>query len=300
MTFSHPMVLLLLAIPVLLLVAIPYRGWGLVLPFDHQTHRSRRWLSVLLGAFECAPAFLLAGAIVILAGPQTMQQPKNARELSNIQFCLDVSGSMTMDNRYPNAKEAIERFIDAREGDAFGLTIFGSQQIRWTPLTKDLSAVRNALPFANPERQPLHMSGTLIGAALRFCRDNMISEAEKGDRLIILVSDGASSDLDGEAGSDIADELIAAGITVYHVHVATDPIPDEVVDLAQRTGGEAFQATDATSLHRVFTHIDRMRPAKFRTMGTVPLDFFRPFALACLACLALHVVGLLGLRYTPW
>ncbi len=300
MTFTYPMLLLLLAIPALMLWAVPYRSWGLLLPFDHQSHHRRRWLSVVLGAFDCAPALLFAVAIIILAGPQTMQQPKNARKLTNIQFCLDVSGSMMMENRSENSRKAIKDFIAVREGDAFGLTIFGSQQIRWTPLTKDLSAIHNALPFADPSRQPSHMSGTMIGAALRFCKDNMTNEAEQGDRIIILVSDGDSFDLAGEAGGEIADELKQENIRLYHVHVATDPIPDEVVDIARETGGEAFQATDALSLKRVFTHIDRMKPAEFRTLGTVPLDHFKPFAIIALAFLGLHVVGLLGVRYTPW
>lgn len=300
MTFAHPLALLLLAIPALMLWAIPFRGWGLVLPFDHQEHPRRRWVTWLLGGLECAPALLLACAILLLAGPQALMTPKDARELTNIQFCVDVSGSMTMDDRYSMATEAIERFIDAREGDAFGLTLFGSQQIRWTPLTKDLAAIRNALPFANPERQPSHMGGTMIGAALRYCRDNMIAEAERGDRMIILVSDGASFDLQNGAETEIADELLDAGITVYHIHVANDPVPDAVAEIAQRTGGEAFQASDPTTLRTVFRHIDRMRPARFLAVGTVPVDYFAPFAIAALAFLALHLIGLLGLRYTPW
>ncbi len=300
MTFATPMLLLLLAIPALMLCSIPTRGAGLVMPFDRQTHHRRRWISILVGAVECAPPLLLAALIVLLAGPQSMQQPKNARELTNIQFCVDVSGSMTFEDRYTNARKAVEDFINLREGDAFGLTIFGSRQVRWTPLTKDLNAVRNALPFADPSRQPSHMGGTLIGAALRFCSANMINEAQEGDRMIILVSDGASSDLDGDEPSNIADELKDANITLYHIHVASDPIPDEVIDIARETGGEAFQAADATSLRRVFRHIDRMRPAQFRTLGTVPLDHFQPFALAGLAFLAMHIVGLLGVRYTPW
>lgn len=255
---------------------------------------------LLLGAFDCIPALLLASGIVMIAGPQTMQQPKNSRQLTNIQFCLDVSGSMMMENRYENARKAVEDFVGVREGDAFGLTIFGSQQIRWTPLTQDLSAIRNALPFANPSRQPSHMGGTMIAAALRFCRTNMMNEAKAGDRMIILVSDGDSSDLAGDESSAVADELKDANIRLYHVHVASDPIPDAVVDIARNTGGEAFQATDATSLRRVFEHIDRMRPAEFRTLATVPLDYLRPFAIVALVLLALHIVGLLGLRYTPW
>lgn len=301
MTFTHPWVLLFLAIPALILWAVPNRGWGLALPFDHVRHASRRWLSWLLGGMDCVPALLLAAAIVVLAGPQVLKQPKNKRELTNIQFCLDVSGSMTIDNRYEMAKEAIESFITAREGDAFGLTLFGSHQIRWMPLTKDMSAIRNSLPFADPSHQPLHMSGTMIGAALRFCLANMVAEAGEGDRLIILVSDGASADLgEGFAEGDVADELANEKITVYHIHVANDEMPSEVVDIAQRTGGEAFQAGDPVTLRKVFDHIDRMRPAKFNPQGTVPMDHFRPFALVAIALLGLHMFGLMGLRYTPW
>jgi hypothetical protein len=79
--------------------------------------------------------------------------------MTNIQICMDVSGSMT-GPRYRMASEAVTDFTKAREGDAFGLTIFGSHQVRWIPLTKDLNAIRNAMPFANPEHQPSHMGGT--------------------------------------------------------------------------------------------------------------------------------------------
>lgn len=301
MTFAHPWVLLLLAIPAILLIAPPARRFGLVLPFDHHEHRRRRWLGFMLGAFDRLPALVLAAIIPMLAGPQMLKHPTQTRSLTNIQFCLDVSGSMTVDNRYRMARKAIEEFIDTRKGDAFGLTFFGSHQIRWVPLTTDLRAIRNGLPFANPENQPIHMSGTRIGAALMFCRDNMSQEATRGDRMIVLVSDGESSDLgDGNEEADYADELQAAKITLYHIHVGAEDIPQEVVDIAHQTGGQAFAARDASALRRVFEHIDRMKPAQFSPGGTVPMDHFWPFALAAAALVGLHVVGLLGVRHTPW
>lgn len=301
MTFAHPWVLLLLAVPVLLLVAAPTRPFGLVMPFDHHEHRSGRRLSWLLAAFDRGPALMLAAVILMLAGPQMLKQPKDVRSLTNIQFCLDVSGSMNADDRYKNAREAIEEFITIREGDAFGLTLFGSHQIRWTPLTTDLKAIRNALPFANPANQPLHMSGTRIGAALLFCRDNMTQEATRGDRLIILVSDGMSSDLgEGFAEMDYAKELNDADITLFHVHVGSSSVPQEVFDIAQQTGGRAFAARDASSLTSVFEYIDRMKPAEFTPGGTVPMDHSFPFALAALVLLGVHLIGLMGVRHTPW
>ncbi|MFM9997001.1 MAG: vWA domain-containing protein [Phycisphaerales bacterium] len=301
MTFAHPWVLLLLAIPVVLLVAPPRRVFGLVLPFDHHDHPRRRWLAVLLGVFDRVPTLVLAAALLMLAGPQMLKQPKQTRLLTNIQFCLDVSGSMSWEDRYTMARKAIEEFIAGREGDAFGLTLFGSHQIRWTPLTTDLNAIRNGLPFANPENQPMHMAGTRIGAALLFCRDMMTQEAQRGDRLIILVSDGASSDLgEGNEEADYAQELIDAKITLFHVHVGQDAMPPEVVELASRAGGQAFAARDAASLKRIFDHIDRMKPAQFAPGGTVPMDHYLPFAWAALALLGVYGIGLLGVRHTPW
>lgn len=299
MTFVYPWVLLLLALPVILMWTVISRRAGLVLPVDHLAHRDRRWMKWLLGLFDAVPLLILAVAIVVLANPQQLKPSRRERVLTNIQICIDVSGSME-GPRYRMATEAIENFTKAREGDAFGLMMFGSAQMRWIPLTKDLNAIRQAMPFANPSNQPFHMMGTLIGAALRYARDLMEAEAGEGDRLVILVSDGESFDLHDGQNEVVADELKEAGITLYHVHVAEDDVPSEVVDLARATGGEALAAADPANLKTVFDHIDRMKPAKFRAVGTSPLDHYTPFALAALVLLALHGVGLLGMRYTPW
>ncbi|HYD00167.1 MAG TPA: vWA domain-containing protein [Phycisphaerales bacterium] len=299
MTFLHPWVLLLLAVPVLLLWSVVGRGTGVTLPVDHRLQPRRPWLRWTLGAFEIIPLLLLAVALVMLAGPQMLKKPRAERLLTNIQLALDVSGSMSGE-RYRMASKAINDFTSAREGDAFGLTMFGSHQIRWIPLTRDLAAIRNAMPFADPEHQPIHMSGTAIAAALRFCRANMEAETAEGDRLIVMVSDGASSDLDGGENEKVAEELKLAGITLYHIHVAEGGVPAEVSDMANATGGGAFAANDTDSLKQVFRHIDKMKPAKFAQSGTVPMDHFRPFAIAALVLAGVHVVGLLGARYTPW
>ena len=300
MTFTHPWVLLFLAIPVVLVWTVLARPAGIVAPADNlAVRRESRLLRGVLGFFEVVPLALIAVAIVMLAGPQTLQQPKRERSLTNITICLDVSGSMSGRN-YQLASKAVEDFTKAREGDAFGLTLFGVRQIRWLPLTKDLQAIRNALPFANPDNQPQHMGGTAIGAALRFCGDNIVAEAKSGDRMIILVSDGMSFDLGDGVSQEIGEELKAQGITVYHIHIDESEVPSDVLELVELTGGQSFAATDQSSLKAIFTHIDRMKPATFTTPGTVPLDRFAPFALVALALCAVHALGLLGARWTPW
>ena len=56
MTFTHPWVLLLLCLPVVMLWAVAARGPGIVAPLDHAGPRAkdRRWLRWALGVFDAA------------------------------------------------------------------------------------------------------------------------------------------------------------------------------------------------------------------------------------------------------
>lgn len=301
MTFAYPALLMLLAIPVLICAWLwQRRTWGVALPLDHHDAPNRPVISVILRLAELIPQLVAAVVIVILAGPQVQRVPSDERIMSNIQICMDVSSSMSVDNRYQMAKKAMEEFIDARAGDALGFTLFGTQQIRWTPLTKDIATIRRALPFADPNNQPPQMGGTMIGAALRFCRDNMLREAKEGDRLLLLVSDGVSADVNDQNIGEFIDELKAASITMVHIHVGTDQAPATVMELATATGGESFVATDEGGLRRIFKHIDRMKPAKFKAATAIPMDYYQPFAWIGLALIAAYGVTAFWLRYTPW
>ena len=91
-----------------------------------------------------------------------------------------------------------------------------------------------------------------------------------------------------------------ANITVYHIHVGTDQAPAVMSDLANNTGGESFVATDAGGLKRIFRHVDRMQPARFKPSTAIPMDYYQPFAIVGLCLLALYGVAAFGLRYTPW
>ena len=186
MTFVHPQWLLLLVFPLALgFWSVRRQDAGLKMPFDHQTHASRPWLATVLRGVELLPTVLLAVAVVLIARPQVLQVPEQDRIATHITVCMDVSGSMGVGlgerNRYESAAAAIESFTYAREGDAIGLTLFGSWPLRWVPLTKDLQVLRNALAFANPRNQPRGMGGTMIGSALTYCADNMQREAARID-----------------------------------------------------------------------------------------------------------------------
>jgi len=304
MIFARPIVLLLLIVPLLLAWwEWRRRGRPVVLPLDHSTRRPRRWLERIVKTANLLTPLLLAVVILILAGPQRLVRPEDERELTNIEFVLDVSGSMMTPfgggTRADKAFEAIVDFTSFRKGDAFGLTIFGTEVVHWVPLTKDLTALRLAAPFLRPEKMPPHMGGTRIAHALEAVQ-KILRSREEGDRLVVLISDGMSFDLNGGVAQKLGEELRADNITVFYIHAAEGSPQDETHTVANLTGGEAFGAGDPESLREVFKRIDAMKPAKLKPSTPQPADWFWPFAVAGLGLLGLKVLSLFGLRFTPW
>lgn len=306
MTFTYPMVLFLLVVPALIIVWVwNRRGNRLVLPFDFGVQPSGRLLRVLLDVAQTLPALMLGIAIILLAGPQRLGEPLTRKVLTNIEFCIDVSGSMNASfgsgTRYDASMKAVEEFLDYREGDAFGLTFFGNEVLHWVPLTNDVSAIRCAPPFMNPKNpgHPPWLGGTSIGKALLACREVLLTR-EEGDRMIILVSDGSSSDLFNGADTEIARKMNADNIRVFAVHIATSNVPDPVVNITALTGGEVFSPGDPGGLKSVFEQIDAMQQTRLEKVSAETMDHFEPYILAGLSVLAMAMVSLMGLRYTPW
>lgn len=307
MTFARPYLLLLLALPVILcFLEWVIKGHPLVMPFDHGKQRRGQVLRFIVGMFNMTPALLLATGIVIAAGPQQVAPPTEERILTNTLFCLDVSGSMTASfgssaSRYDGAMEAIRDFTEYREEDAFGLSFFGNEVLHWVPVTKDTSAIKLSIPFMNPASRnlPSWFGGTSIGKALLACREKMI-EIEEGDRMIILLTDGSSSDLGGGRDAQIATMLRDDGIVVYVISVAGRATNQQMHTIADITGGKVFSAGDSAALGSIFGHIDRMQKSRFKESALLTMDYFRPVAIAGLIVLSLQLLALFGLRYTPW
>lgn len=305
-SFTYPAVLALLVIPVGLLTWTWRRkGREIAIPMDFGTQGDGRSWRRVIGFFESMPAVLLAIVIVLLAGPQETGQPRSRRALTNIEFCVDNSASMTSAfgdrSRYEASMQAIHEFVDFREGDAFGLTFFSDATLQWVPLTTDTSAFRYALPFMDP-RLPLPAGlggGTQIGKGLEECRKTLL-QREHGDRMIILVSDGASADLYGGRDAEVAAALKRDGIVVIDVHVADGEVPKEIVNIAYLTDGEVFQPGDHEALAAVFKRIDEMRKSKLEKVAAETHDHFFIPAIAGLSLLGVFAMSLFGMRHTPW
>ena len=304
LTFATPVVLVLLVVPLLLLRWVWRRpGRRVILPIDHGRQAPGRAWAALINLAESLPALLLAVAVLLLAGPQRLGEPRSKRVLTNIQFCVDISASMTAPlgdgTRYDASMAAIDEFLDFREGDAFGLTFFGNSVLHWTPLTNDASAIRCAVPFLRPEVAPPWFGGTEIGKALMACK-KILEDREEGDRMIILVSDGYSFDLDNGNDLAIAQDLTDSNITLYGVHIAETAIPDPIVNMTRLTGGEVFEPGDEEGVKAVFRRIDAMQPARLEKTAAETADHFVPFCIAGLSLLGVLGFTSYGVRYTPW
>jgi Ca-activated chloride channel family protein len=313
MIFTRPSLLPLLALPILYGCWQWWRrGRPVVLPFDFVEGRRGRWLDLAVRTAGLLPAGIAAAAILLAAGPLIEGPPTYPEQVANIQIALDTSGSMndplgdkvkkdgTAYTKYDAAMEAIDEFTTFRKGDAFGFTIFTSGVMHWVPLTKDLSAIRLATPFVRPGTFPLKLwDGTAVGNAARECA-KVLSSRSEGDRMLIIMTDGESRDIENGQAAIIARDLKKLNIVTYVISIRNGTPPEDLRTLAEGTGGEIFESGDLPALRGVFQRIDKLERAKLVASQTTWLEYYQPFALAGFGLLFLHLAASFWLRFTPW
>jgi Ca-activated chloride channel family protein len=322
MIFQHPQLLGLLALPVILAFwEWTRRGQPVAMPFDHGRQGRGRFLHLLVLCANCLPSVLLAMAIVFLAHPMTHTPPEVERQLNNVQIVLDTSGSMAeahgpqtrgRHRRFDSAMDAIEQFISHRQGDAFGLTIFARSFIHWLPLTLDTQSITLSKPFIEPYHSRLDSpssgrrgwpselwGGTFIGKALHGAAE-LLAQRPEGDRMIILITDGESSDINPPLDGPIIEHLRAERILLFSIMLTGDQISQPLINITRATGGEVFNAITPEALASVFQRIDEMKKVVVLEKRPQVVDFYDPFFIPTLGLLGISVLALFGLRFTPW
>lgn len=142
----------------------------------------------------------------------------------------------------------------------------------------------------------------MIANALHGCREQLL-RTEQGDRAVILITDGGSSDFADGGDRRAAEELAAANIRVFGILIGggEDGMGTGGMEtIAGTTGGKVFNVSDRSALDNVFREIDRMQKARFKQVTADWVDDYTPLSIAGLAAAALYVLSLLGLRYNPW
>lgn len=298
------------AVGLSLIVAILFGVWvwkrygrEVAVPYDHSTQSSGRGWWFTISFAETLLPLLTGIVLLVLCNPLSSGTPVEKRSVSNIQFCVDSSTSMLANfgdgNRYEASIAAINQFLGYREGDAFGLTFFANGFVHWCPLTTDSSAFQCVLPFMKPNGRRTIGGGTQIRKALNACREEL-KDRDDGDKMIILVSDGQSSDMGNGGAEKIAKKLLDDNVTVFGIHIGGGEIPEQILTVTHLTNGAAFLPGDTDSLDDVFRKIDSMKPAEIEFVEADKIDDFRPWCLAALGVLSVWLLSQTWLRYTPW
>ena len=272
MSFQQPLLLLaLLAVPLVLAAVVwwrrrrpaagvPFPDLDVIAKADPGPRRRRH---VPLGLALLA----LTGFAFALARPEVDRQVP--RERATIMLAIDVSGSMAATDvdpyRLRAAQDAARTFIEEVPRQyQVGLVSFSGQANLLVAPTTDRDSLERAIETLAPD------GATAVGEAIEASLDAIRSTqpgAADGDGTpleaarIVVLSDGATTV--GIPPSIAAQDAKEAGVPIYTVALGTadgilsngQPVPPDPAGLKQIadiTGGSAYESTDAESVSAVY------------------------------------------------
>ncbi len=268
------------------------------------------WKSIL---FKIMPFLFFTGFALLtiaMARPQQkFQKQKITSDGIDIVIALDLSLSMLAKDFEPDrltvAKEVISDFIKGRPSDRIGLTIFAGEGYTASPPTLDHKVL---LQFMNDLQYGQIQNGTAIGMGLSTSV-NRLKDSKAKSKLVILVTDGSNNSgiVDPLEAADIASTF---GVKVYTIGVGTNGealLPqfygnktiyryskveiDEALlnEIAQKTGGSYFRATDEAELKGIYEMINQLEKTEFDSTTLVRReDRYHGFLFSGLIVLLLH------------
>jgi Ca-activated chloride channel family protein len=285
MRFANPLYLVTLLIPAWLL----WRRWNArrAAPAYRITFPALRFARAakptLRARWHRLPAQVgLAGLAVLitaLSRPQVPGDSEPTRVRSrNLVLALDISSSMKAadfqpGNRLAVARNTLREFIKRRDGDLMALVIFAGRAFLQAPLTTDANVLDRLAEQVDIGNLP---DGTAIGTAITLSL-NQLKNLPRNACAIILITDGANNA--GEISPvQAAEAAKALGVRIHTIglssadtfSVALNGVwtvrnvnarlsgRDEAVlkDIATRTGGQFYKATDPNMLTEVLKEID--------------------------------------------
>ncbi|KDM90710.1 vWA domain-containing protein [Photobacterium galatheae] len=268
-----------------------------VLP-EHSTNKSKRRGSAIVASL-CWLCLIAAVARPVWFGEPVQIQPEHRDML----LAVDLSGSMSIEDmidpqgntidRLTAVKHVVSDFISKRQGDRLGLVLFANHAYLQTPLTFDLSTVKQQL-----KRAVLGLIGqsTAIGEGLGIATKTFI-HSETPQRVIVLLSDGANTS--GVIQPMEAAKLAAENqVKVYSVGIGAEEMvqrsffgsrvvnPSQDLDektltqIAKLTGGQYFRARNPQELAEIYQTINDLEPVSSASQTWRPREELFRFPLA--------------------
>lgn len=274
----------------------------------------KNWLGKLRPILFAIRLLALSALIVALARPRLVDESTRTNTTSGIDIimAMDLSASMLARDLKPNRLEALKataaQFIQNRPNDRIGLVEYAGESYTRTPLTTDKELLLKSLKEV--QYNTVIEGGTAIGSGLATAV-NRLKDSEAVSKVIILLTDGDNNTgvIDPKIASELALEF---GIKVYTIGIGTkgmalSPIgirpdgsfqygnvPVEIneelmKDIANKTGGKYFRATDNQELDEIYDEIDQMETTEIEEFRyTHYEEKFRPWALFGFGLLALE------------
>jgi Ca-activated chloride channel homolog len=255
-------------------------------------------------------AAILAWCLIVLSltQPERVGQPVEATKAArDVVLAIDISGSMdardfaTPDGapiqRLAGVRAVVRSFVERREGDRMALIVFGTKAYLQAPLTEDLATISALLDDTEVGMAGPHTAlGDALGLAIRTFEASDIDQ-----RLLILLSDGTdtSSRMSPVNAAEIAADK---DVEIYTIGVGNPAARGEdrvdlatLQDIAARTGGAFFFASDEEALSSVYGRIDDLAPRLVERLSYRPRRSLAWIPLALAALTGIGAVALLHL-----
>jgi len=258
--------------------------------------------------------FAIIFLIIALSRPQTVDvsSQRIINKGIDIIMTIDISSSMLAQDLKPNRLNALKKvassFIENRVNDRIGLVLYAGESYTKTPITSDKSIVRKSL--SEIAYDGVIEDGTAIGMGLATSV-NRLKESKAKSKVIILLTDGVNNSgfIDPKIATELAREF---QIKTYTIGLGSNgsaraPIGilpngdfqygltkveiDELLlkEIANKTGGLYFRATDARRLQEIYDEINKLEKTEIEEMKFYNYnEKYRIFAIISLTILAFH------------
>jgi len=263
----------------------------------------------LVGLMGIAALLLLASGIGMSVRPGSSSRVATDKQNRDIEFCLDVSGSMA-DSDVKIAKSLVA-LAGQLAGQRVGLTIFNQGAVVKFPLTDDASYVGAQLEnlyhklatsdsaYAAGAIASYDPTGTWVGDGLMTCVQQFDQLSQRRARSIVIATDNATGKGETYTVPQAAAEAQRAGIRIY-AFMPLDLVSDphdlaQMRSVAASTGGGVYPTDASSSVTDAARQILKQEAARFKTPPVLTRTD-RPLIPFAVALAAVAVLLLLAWR----
>jgi len=286
-TFEHPIAFLLLILFIICMRYCKARYERIIFPGSHRLQGITSRRKVMHHFFR----FLIFALLVVsLASPVIENEVVVQRDKGyEISLILDASGSMAQGNKFGIVKEIVTQFVQAREHDKLGLTIFADFAYVAVPLTYDKASLLRLLEKVN-----VGIAGrqrTALYEAL-FMSTKLFKDSKAKHKIAILLTDGI--DNAETIPLDVAINTAKKyGLKVYTIGIGQrgEYNPYVLEKIAKETGGQFFEANTAQKLQEIYQAIDKLEKSEIKANRYIKKSylFMWPLGLAVVLMVVLLV-----------